>query len=114
MSAYSRSRGNRAEVAVVAALNRLGIPAVTSRNARGGGQQGVDIICPDLPVSVEVKDQSRDALPGWLDQARAQADDTAPGAVIHKRRGRANAEEWFVTLQLGDFVRLVSDVGDDT
>jgi hypothetical protein len=103
--AYSRARGNRAEVEVVAALKRLGVDAVTSRNARGGGQQGEDIVC-DLPVSLEVKDQSRDCLPSWLDQARQQADGRY-GAVIHKRRGRARAEGWFVTLQLDDFVRLV-------
>ena len=107
---YSRRRGNTAEVEVCAALRRLGIEAITSRNARGGAQQGPDIVCPDLPVAVEVKSQSRDALPSWVDQARGQADGTAPGAVVHKRRGKARAEGWFVTMQFDDFVALVVDL----
>lgn len=107
MSATSRRKGNRAEVDVVAALKRLGVDAMTSRASRGGMQGGADVIC-DLPVVLEVKDQARDALPAWVDQARAQADD-APGAVVHKRRGKANAEQWFVTMQLDDFVELTRE-----
>ena len=110
MSAYSRNKGSRAEVEVCAALGRLGIEAITSRNARAGTQGGHDIICPDLPVLLEVKNASRDELPRWIDQARDQADDTAPGAVLHKRRGKARAEEWFLTMQLDDFVALVADL----
>jgi hypothetical protein len=105
MSAASRRKGNRAEVAVVAALKRLGVAAMTTRYATGGRQYGDDVIS-DLPVSLEVKDHSRDGLPGWLDQARSQADDCF-AAVVHKRRGRADAGEWFVTMQLDEFVRLV-------
>ena len=108
MSNYSRAKGNRAEVEAVAALKRLGHQAITSRNARGGTQGGHDLIC-DLPVFVEVKDQARDALPSWLDQARDQADDCY-GAVLHKRRGKARAEGWFVTMQFDDFVALVDEL----
>jgi Holliday junction resolvase len=108
MSATSRRKGNRAEVAVVAALQSLGLEAVTSRAAREGLQGGADVICPGLPVVIEVKDQSRDALPSWLDQARQQAGEAgAAGAVVHKRRGRADAREWFVTMRLDEFVALV-------
>lgn len=108
MTAYSRTKGNRAEVAVVHALERLGHPAATTRNARAGTQGGHDIVC-DLPVDLEVKDQSRDALPGWLDQARLQASDGF-GAVVHKRRGRSAAEDWFVTMAFADFVTLVDQL----
>lgn len=106
--AYSRSKGSRAELAVVHALEARGIRAMTSRNARNGTQGGVDIIC-DLPVSLEVKDQARDALASWLDQARAQADD-CHGAVVHKRARKADAGEWFVTLQFSDFIELVAEL----
>ena len=105
--AKSRRKGNVAEQAVCAALERMGVAALTSRNARGGRQSGVDIICPDLPVSVEVKNGSRDELPSWVDQAVAQGDETAPGAVWHKRRGKADAEDWFITMRARDFVELV-------
>jgi hypothetical protein len=128
VSATSRNKGVRAEQQVCAALERLGIEAITSRNVQGGRQEGPDIIAPDLPVSIEVKDGTgsrsrekltcgcvkpyRDRLPQWLDQARAQADWTAPGAVIHKRKGKANAEDWFVTMALSDFVDLVDRLTD--
>ena len=108
MSAYSRAKGNRAEVEAVAAIRRLGYDAITSRLGRGGTQGGEDIIT-DLPVSIECKDQSRDALPSWLDQARAQADD-CHAAVLHKRRGKARAESWFVTMQFDDFVALIKSL----
>ncbi len=103
--ASSRRKGNTAEQEVVRALTRLGVRAISSRNARGGSQQGEDVIC-DLPVSVEVKDQSRDALPSWLDQARSQADDCY-AAVWHKRRGKARAEDWFITMKADEFVKLI-------
>lgn len=109
VASYSRDRGARAEVEACAGLRRLGHDAHTSRSGRGGTQGGADIVCPTLPVEIEIKDQSRDALPGWLDQARAQADGR-PGVCLHKRRGRARAEEWFVTMQLSDFVALVDDL----
>ena len=105
--ASSRRKGNRAEVDVANWLTDQGYEAITSRNGRAGSQGGADIICPDIPVSVEVKDVSRDALPAWLDQARAQGDETAPGAVVHKRRGKSSPGEWFVTMQLDEFVALV-------
>lgn len=105
--ASSRRKGNVAEQAVCAALERLGVAALTSRNARGGRQSGADIIAPDLPVSVEVKNGSRDELPSWLDQAIEQGDESAPGAVVHKRRGKPEAEDWFLTMRFADFVELV-------
>jgi hypothetical protein len=103
----SRRKGHTAEQAVVKALKQLGVNAMTARAATGGFQSGADILC-DLPVIIEVKNQSRDNLPGWLDQARSQADD-APGAVVHKRHGKADAANWFVTMQLDDFVNLVKN-----
>lgn len=106
--ASSRRKGNAAEVAVVNALKARGVDAMTSRNARGGSQGGEDVIC-DLPISIEVKSQARDALASWLDQARAQADDSK-GAVVHKRARKADAGEWFVTLQFSDFIELVAEL----
>ena len=105
MSATSRRKGNRAEVAVVNALKARGVDAMTTRNARGGSQQGDDVIS-DLPVSLEVKDCKRTELAQWLDQARSQADD-CHGAVVHKRSRKADAGEWFLTMAVGDFVELV-------
>ena len=108
VTASARRKGQRAERDAVAALRALGLDAATSRSLTGGLQRGADVHCPTLPLAIEVKDHARDALPQWLDQARAQASEDRPGAVVHKRRGKADAAEWFVTLQLGDLVRLLT------
>ena len=105
--AKSRNTGARAEVAVANWLTDRGFEAITSRNARNGSQGGADIICPDLPLSVEVKAGARDQLAVWLDQAREQGDEDAPGLLVHKRRGRGDPGEWFATLALEDLVSLV-------
>jgi len=116
-----KAKGDRAERDVVASLDARGIEAVTSRNMRGGKPAGEDIIAHDMPVAIEVKDGTgtrtkrkacgckpvaRDRLGSWIDQARRQAAPGRPGAVVHKRRGRADAAEWFVTMQWGDFIEL--------
>ena len=105
--AKSRRKGNDAEVAVANWLTERGFEAITSRNARNGSQGGADIICPDLPLSVEVKAGARDQLAVWLDQARAQGDEDAPGLLVHKRRQRSDPGEWFATMSLEDLVSLV-------
>jgi hypothetical protein len=105
----SRRTGNEWERDLVKWLNRRGYAAITSRNARGGSQQGVDIIT-DLPVSVEAKRCKAFDLAGWVDQAREQADESAPGAVFVHRRGRADPGEGYVVMQANDFVDLVADL----
>jgi hypothetical protein len=104
---YSRNKGARSEVAVANWLTSRGFEAITSRNARGGSQGGADIICPDLPLSVEVKAGARSELAAWLDQARQQGDEDAPGLVVHRRKGKGDPGEWFATMALADLVALV-------
>jgi hypothetical protein len=103
--ATSRRKGNAAEVEVVKALERAGWHAVTSRAARGGYQTGVDIIT-NLPLAIEVKNHSRLDLPGWWRQAQEQAGGKLP-VVIHKRVGKTQAEEWWVTMDLQTLLGLM-------
>jgi hypothetical protein len=107
----SRRKGNAAEVEVVHALERAGFRAMSSRAARGGYQSGEDIVT-NFPLSIEVKNQTRLDLPGWWRQAQEQAGDILP-VVIHKRVGKARAEDWWATMDfqtLMDLVRVLSDV----
>ena len=103
--ASSRRKGNAAEVEVVKALERAGWKAVTSRSARGGFQAGEDIIT-DFPMSVEVKNHTRLDLAGWWAQAVEQAG-TKPPVVVHKRVGKGQAEDWWVTMDLATLLRIV-------
>tara|TARA_R100001460_G_scaffold2077_3_gene7081 strand:- start:1300 stop:1629 length:330 start_codon:yes stop_codon:yes gene_type:complete len=103
--ASSRRKGNAAEVEVAKALERAGWTAVTSRAARGGYQTGEDIVT-DFPLSVEVKNQTRLDLSGWWSQATEQAGDK-PAVVIHKRVGKARAEDWWVTMDVATLLKIV-------
>jgi hypothetical protein len=101
----SRRKGNNAEVEVCKALERAGWKAVTSRSARGGFQSGEDIIT-DFPMSIEVKNQTRLDLAGWWAQATEQAI-AKPPVVIHKRVGKGQAEDWWVTMDLATLLKIV-------
>jgi Holliday junction resolvase len=103
--ATSRRKGNSAEVEVCHALERAGWQAITSRAARGGYQSGEDIIT-NLPVSIEVKNHAKVELSAWWKQAQEQAGEKPP-IVVHKRRGHAKAENWWVTLDLETFLQIV-------
>lgn len=103
----SRRKGNRAEVAVVNYLKSRGYDVETSRNARGGTQKGVDVL-GDFPAAVEVKNQVRMDLAGWWSQAVEQAGDGC-AVVVHKRVGKADPGEWWVTMDLQTLVRLLGN-----
>lgn len=103
----SRRKGSRAEVEVVHALRRAGWGADTSRNVLDGRRTGDDIVW-DGPASIEVKDVTALDLSGWLRQARDNAGDR-PAVVWHKKRGKAEAEEWYVTMSGADFLRLIGE-----
>lgn len=105
----ARRKGNRAEVAVVNFLKEHGWDVETSRNARGGTQKGVDVL-GDFPLAVEVKNQARMDLAGWWTQAVEQADGGIP-VVVHKRVGKADPGDWWVTMDLQTLVRLLDDMG---
>jgi Holliday junction resolvase-like predicted endonuclease len=106
--ASSRRKGNAAEVEVTKALERAGYRALTSRAARGGYQSGEDIIT-NFPLAIEVKNQARLDLAGWWAQAAAQAEDK-PAVVVHKRVGKTQAEDWWVTMDLQTLIRLVGEL----
>jgi Holliday junction resolvase len=106
--ATSRRKGSAAELAVVHALRRAGWEAVTSRNAQGGRQGGPDIVT-DFPVALEVKDHAKLDLAGWLKQAEAQAFGV-PAAVVHKKRGKGQAEDWYCTLTFGALLDIVANL----
>lgn len=104
----SRRKGSAAELEVVHALRRAGWDAVTSRNVQGGRQGGPDIVT-DFPVAIEVKDHARTELAAWITQAEAQAFGV-PAAVIHKRRGKGQAEDWYCTMSFSALIEIVSNL----
>ena len=59
-------------------------------------------------IVLECKNVTKQALPQWVREAKQEAinDGALVGAVVHKRVGKANPAEQWVTLTLDDFVKL--------
>lgn len=88
-------------------LRRYGWTARTSREDNGT-QGGRDIIS-NAPFAIEVKDHARVDLPGWWRQAVAQAGGDLP-VVWHKRRGKGDAEDWWVTMDGRTFMEVLDRI----
>lgn len=60
-------------------------------------------------VVLECKDRGTMTLGPWMDEAEKEAgnDDAAVWAVVHKRRGKGDPREQFVTMPLHVFARLL-------
>ena len=60
-------------------------------------------------IVLECKNVTKQALPQWVREAKQEAinDGALVGAVVHKRVGKANPAEQWVTLTLDDFVKLL-------
>jgi hypothetical protein len=95
----SKDKGTAAETAVVRYLREQGATQA-ERRALSGSQDRGDIA--GVPgVVIEVKNVSRDALPGWVDEAEIERtnDGALIGVVWHKRRGKRSPADWFVTMR---------------
>ena len=100
----SRDKGKRAELAVAKWLRDHGWAAATTR-ATSGAQQGDDLVT-NTGLSWEVKDHVRLELGEWISQARRQSGGK-PAVVIHKRRGVASPDGWYVTMLGDDLLRIL-------
>jgi len=61
-------------------------------------------------VVIECKNTAKTSLAGWAIEAEAERvnDDALAGLVVHKRHGKGQAEDQWVTLTLGDLVALLT------
>ena len=102
-----RARGTAAESAVCRYLREHGFPHAERRAGSGRLDRG-DVA--GLPgVVIEVKACARTELASWLDECAVETrnDNADVGAVWHKRRGRGDPGEWFVTMSGATFISLV-------
>lgn len=58
---------------------------------------------------IECKNVKAMNLSGWVGEAQEEAlnDDAVAGVAVHKRRGKADGGEQFVTLTLADFLTII-------
>lgn len=97
MCSYSHDKGYRAEAAVEAAC-REWFP--DCYRPRAGRHADIGDIA-GVPFVISVKDHTRMALASWCDDltrmVAAVGSDYTTGVVWHKRSGRADPLNWYVT-----------------
>ena len=97
-------KGNKAAEDVAVYLRRVGFPHAERRVQHGSKDLG-DITGID-GVVIEVKNQRRLALAGYLDEAEVERSNAgeAAGVVWHKRARKGSPKEWYVTMDGETFV----------
>jgi hypothetical protein len=104
---YATSKGYRAEAAVVVYLSRLLAPCWRPRTTSRTDTDTGDVA--GLPLVVSVKDHRALRLAAWTDEMRAMVKRSPwrTGVVVHKRAGKGDPGDWYVTLPLDLFVPLL-------
>ena len=107
----SKAKGTRFETAVAEFLRDAGFPHAERRALNGSKDKGDLTGIPD--VVIEAKNQNRQSLAEWLDEALAERDnaDASIGAVWFKRRGKGSPGDGYVLLDGHTFARLLRDAG---
>lgn len=111
--ASAKTAGTRAERAVADWLRTALDDDRIDRRAKTGAKDRGDVgglRAHGQRIVVEVKDVSRMALGEWVAEAEAERgnDDALAGLVVHKRRGRADPGDWYVTMTGRDLLGLLA------
>lgn len=103
----SKQRGTAAESAVVKWLQCNGYPDVERRTLSGVHDRGD--IAGLRSLVIEVKDCARMDLAGWLGEAERERQNAGAShaVVVHKRRGKGNPNDWYVTLSGEQLLRFL-------
>ena len=108
----ARAAGTRFESLVAAYLARVWDDRIERRAKSGANDRGdlSGVRVMGQRVVVECKDHNRLDLAGWWAEAETERgnDDAGAALIVHKRRGKGNAADQWVTLTLGELVALIS------
>lgn len=105
----SKAKGTSAETAVVRFLRTIGFTHAERRTLNGTHDRG-DIA--GLPgIVIEVKNCARQELAAWIAEAERERDNDGAslGVVWHKRRGKSDPRDWFVTMSGLQFAYLLRE-----
>ena len=108
----ARQAGTRFETLIADGLAWLLKDDRIERRSRNGAKDRGDIAGLRSPhgerIVIECKDVAKLNLGGWLNEAEVEAgnDDAPIALVIHKRRGKGEALDQYVTMTVRSFVRL--------
>lgn len=102
----SRNKGATYERQVAKYITEQGYPTVRRID---NYHDRDDLISCLKWLSSECKNQEKMDLAGWVDQAIEQAGSLVP-VVWHKRKGKADVAEHYVTMRTSDFMRIVVNI----
>ena len=109
----SKQKGTAMETLVTNYLRQEWDAHIHRRALTGSADQG-DIGGFELgpngkELAIEVKNCAKLALAEWVGEAQAEAINAGAvaGIVVHKRKGKGQPEDQYVTMTLGDFVTIL-------
>ena len=112
MSAYTRQKGSSFERMLADYLKVNGFPFADRRVKSGSKDRGDigGIHAHGLPVVIEAKNTAKINLGTWAGEAEVERvnDDALAGVICHKRHGKGQAADQWVTMTLRDFAALIS------
>lgn len=59
-------------------------------------------------ISIDCKNVKKITLSEWVQQAKGQAGGIKPCAIIHRRRGKGDVSEHYVTMTVDDFTEILT------
>ena len=112
MSAYHRQKGSSMERLVADYFKVNGFPFADRRVKTGAKDTGDigGVHVHDQRIAIEVKNTARISLGVWASEAEVERfnDGALAGVVIHKRHGKGQAADQWVTLTLADFTAILT------
>jgi hypothetical protein len=108
----SKAKGTAAETAVVRFLQANGYPHAERRALAGAQDRGDVAGIPGLVI--EVKNEQRMDLAGWMNEVARETPVGDLGVVWHKRRGHTLPGAWYVTMTGATLVALLERWTDDS
>lgn len=111
--ATAKKAGTAFETLVVGYLRNVLHDERIERRAKNGAKDRGDVsglIHMGGRIVVECKNTTRTNLAGWATEAEVERgnDDAVAGIVVHKRHGKGQPGDQWVTMTLADFVSILS------
>lgn len=111
--ASAKKAGTAFETLVVGYLRNVLHDERIERRAKSGAKDRGDVsglIHMGGRIVVECKNTTRTNLAGWATEAEVERgnDDAVAGIVVHKRHGKGQPGEQWVTMTLADFASILT------
>lgn len=111
--ATAKKAGTAFETLVVGYLRNVLHDERIERRAKNGAKDRGDIsglVHMGGRIVVECKNTTRTSLAGWATEAEVERgnDDAVAGIVVHKRHGKGQPGDQWVTMTLADFASILT------